>query len=217
MATLSELVETIAEVEGLDAATVGLMGRYIREAGLIAKRGRGPSAAKMGLSDAANLLIGVNATKNAVDAASAVTTYRSLTAYWQQGSLPPVKYGVLGEAIEQLIFAAGVGELPTLLGQDVQLELQEAFAQGEARIDLKFRTSIPFASLGIAALAEFSAEAVEELLALGRAWQFQLVFRPFKPRGPPRKGTNAGDRTEEITIGYRTLRAVGKLIQEERT
>jgi hypothetical protein len=208
MATLSELVETIADVEGLDPATVGLIGRYIREAGLITQRGRGPSAAKMGRSDAANLLIGVNAAKNVVDAARAVTTYRLLTSYTEQ---PAMKYGVLGEAIEQLIFGAGVGELSTLLGQEVQLELQEAFAKGDVTIALKFRTSTPFASIGIAALSEFSAEFAERILARG-AWHVQHVFRPFKRRGPPQKG-KVGDRTEEVTIGYPTLRAVGKLIQ----
>ena len=77
MATLTELVETIAEAEGLDPTSVGLIARYIREAGLITTGGRGPSAARMDFSDAAHLLIGVNATKAAQDAAKIVSISRA--------------------------------------------------------------------------------------------------------------------------------------------
>ena len=55
MAILSELVTTVAKVSGMDQATVALIARHAREAGLIAMSGRGPSAASMGPTDAANL------------------------------------------------------------------------------------------------------------------------------------------------------------------
>jgi hypothetical protein len=51
MAILSELVTTVAKVSGMDQATVALIARHAREAGLIAMSGRGPSAASMGLTD----------------------------------------------------------------------------------------------------------------------------------------------------------------------
>src|ERR1700722_4299287 len=82
MGTLSHLVETIAAVEGIDPATVALIARHIREANLISTGGRGPSAARMTITDAANLLIGVNATRIAAEAAQVVRTLRSLTAYF---------------------------------------------------------------------------------------------------------------------------------------
>ena len=45
-ATLSELVNAVAMVEGLDPAAVGLTARLIREAGFISSSGRGRSAAQ---------------------------------------------------------------------------------------------------------------------------------------------------------------------------
>lgn len=60
MATLENLVATIAEVQGIGAERVRAIARAVREAGLIAKHGRGTSAAEMSETDAANLLIAVN-------------------------------------------------------------------------------------------------------------------------------------------------------------
>jgi hypothetical protein len=62
------LVKTVARLEGIDPATVALVARTVREAGLIATGGRGASAAKMDVKDATNLLIGVNASDMARDA-----------------------------------------------------------------------------------------------------------------------------------------------------
>ena len=42
MATLSQLVDVVAAVEGLDRERVGAIARVVREAGLIATRGTGP-------------------------------------------------------------------------------------------------------------------------------------------------------------------------------
>ena len=56
MTTLSQLVDVVAAVEGLDGDRVAAVARAVREAGLIATYGRGTSAAKMGLADAANFL-----------------------------------------------------------------------------------------------------------------------------------------------------------------
>src|SRR5262249_2541293 len=104
MASLSELARTIAQVEGLEEATVNLIGRYVREDGLIATGGRGTSAATMTARDAANLLIAVNATTVAVDAPNTTRTYRALETYGppKSGSnRPPISCGTFGQALEQ--------------------------------------------------------------------------------------------------------------------
>jgi hypothetical protein len=151
-------VDTVATVEGLDPATVRLVARYIREVKLIAKRGRGPSAAAMGLRDAANLLIGVNATRVAAEAATAVSVYRELEAHEFRVAAdprPPVKYATLGAAIEQLLDAIGAGELPEqFLDKGVPFDLQTAFAGGEVHVELKFRVTTTSAFLGIAMVPE---------------------------------------------------------------
>lgn len=219
MAILSDLVETIARVEGTDAATVGLIARYLREAGLIATHGRGPSAAKMRLTDASNLLIGVNATSGATNAARIVKTYRHLHAL-EFRSLsdprPQSSWGTLGDAIEQLLCAAGTGELPDpFMGQGLGLGFQEAFFREEVRVELRFRKSAPAAFLRMTELpaADETEPARADQWTAVRSPDFSSAFFPLRPRGPTsEKKKLTGDRIEETMISYRTLRAVGKLI-----
>jgi hypothetical protein len=216
MATLSELVDAIADVEGIDPATVTLIARYIREAGLISTGGRGPSAAAMGLTDAANLLIGVNATTTAAESARTVAAYRELEAREFSAKSPAMKYGKLGEAIEQLLNVIGVGELPeTFLGRGIPPHLQKAFSTGGIEIDLKFRRSGSRLSV-ILRIAQRTTPATADAWQLVAESGQSVLFAFYAPRsrGPPGKKENtAGDRVVETTIGYRTLSAVGKLLQ----
>lgn len=57
MATPGQLVQTMADVLGIPAATVGQYDRQLAEAGFRTVGGRGTSAAKATAIDAANLLI----------------------------------------------------------------------------------------------------------------------------------------------------------------
>jgi hypothetical protein len=78
MARLSDLVKVLAMTEGLDEVSVGIFARRAREAGLILQGGRGRSAARMTVRDAANLLIGVNASALAKDVPKVIKGYRNL-------------------------------------------------------------------------------------------------------------------------------------------
>jgi hypothetical protein len=217
MATLSELVNIVARLEALDPRSVALLARYLREAGLITKRGRGLSAASMSVVDAANLLIAVNATKNVADAAKTVQTYRRLRPEQHE---PPIdewsRDFTLGEAVEQLLMATGSGELPRpFLGgnRDGDIELVEMFAGEKVAVELRFRTNTPAAFLRVARPFDLvtSPELTTRLPA--KVW---LHFSSRKGRDPP--GTlqhPSGDRVEEITIGFTTLSAVGKLIRSQ--
>src|SRR5258707_4983333 len=113
MATLTELVEAVAEAEGMDSASVALIARYAREAGFIQKKGRGPSAAHMGVADAANLLIAVNASGSAREAPDVIPVYRDLIAaellYAHEKRAPKI-YGSFAEAIELLLQSAVEGK-----------------------------------------------------------------------------------------------------------
>jgi hypothetical protein len=236
MATLTELIDTIAAVEGLERSTVNLVARYVREAGLITTHGRGTSAARMNITDAANLLIGVNATTAAKDAARTVSAYRELESYEfraKEDPRPAQKYGTLGEAIEQLVHVTGAGELPEVfLHREIPNDLQEAFP--DVHIGMTFRRPILSASLKIASTEltpELNEERLETEIPPGTLEWYEDVpvdvdsetgipegllfeFYPPKLRGPRRKKkTIVGDRLEEITIGYRTLSAVGKLLR----
>lgn len=57
MATSGDLIQTLASVSGIPQATILTYYRSLREAGLVTKGGRGPSAARMKSRDAALLLI----------------------------------------------------------------------------------------------------------------------------------------------------------------
>src|SRR5689334_4728902 len=81
MVRLSDLVATIARVEGLPEPGVAQIARHVREAGLVSQSGRGLSAARMTIPDAANLLIAVNAAPMAKDAPRAVARYRGMVNY----------------------------------------------------------------------------------------------------------------------------------------
>jgi len=80
MATLSQLVGALARVSNVPEATIFAYGRFAREAGLIAQKGRGRGAAIMSASDAANLLIAVGGTDVTREAAPAIHEYRPMKA-----------------------------------------------------------------------------------------------------------------------------------------
>jgi hypothetical protein len=207
MATLSQLVDTIADVEGIDPATAKLVARYIREAGLITTGGRGLSAAPMDFHDAANLLIGMNAATKAADAARIVSLYRGLRSYDRAQK----KYVTFGDAIEQLLQATVAGTLgDKFVWREMTSDLREAFVEGRLGIEVKFVKSAPFASIelllpdsgsptsdGIEPWSEF-ASSVGEL----------IQFYPSR-----RQARRSIDRIEELTIGLPTLRAIGKLLR----
>src|SRR5262244_3366259 len=78
MANLSELVSGLSVVTGVPEATVFAYGRFAREAGLIAQRGRGRGAATMGPEDAANLVIAVGGTAVTREGGEAINIYRPM-------------------------------------------------------------------------------------------------------------------------------------------
>ncbi|MCJ2115138.1 hypothetical protein MKK65_00740 [Methylobacterium sp. J-001] len=78
MALFRDLISSVAQAEGLSEMTVTGIGQYLRDAGYISKHGRGKAAAQMTSADAANLLIGVNASDLAKNAVEAVKSYSEL-------------------------------------------------------------------------------------------------------------------------------------------
>jgi hypothetical protein len=78
MAHLSDLVSALAHITGLPVATIFAYGRFAREAGLIAQKGRGRGAATMEVGDAANLLIGLGGTAVTRESPLAIRSYRAM-------------------------------------------------------------------------------------------------------------------------------------------
>ena len=111
MATLGALVELVAAAEGISRERVEAIARAVREAGLIATHGRGPSAAQMSAADAANLLIAANAAETARAAPETVRRFRALRTNNRNRH-------EFGRVLEEMIAAAarGVKSFDCLLG-----------------------------------------------------------------------------------------------------
>jgi hypothetical protein len=232
MAILSQLVDVIAEVEGLDRATVNLIARYVREGGFIATTGRGSSAAKMTPAHAANLLIAVNASLTALSASQVVSQYRALQTQaatielWDsevgetESISAPISstYQTFGRAFEALIASARTSHLPIfaesfawkVIGSREGNVLE---AINRAVQSAKLRLSVSFAKPDPSVLIRIAEErSLDEYLARGAPPSIEISFRPKKRRLPSRSKTKAADRREHTMIGYPTIFAVGQLI-----
>jgi hypothetical protein len=189
MATLTELVETVANVEGLDSASVRLIARLVREAGLVTTGGRGPSAGQMTVKDAANLLIAVNATGKVQEAAQTVRSFRRLY---------DVKAGRryrFGDALEQLIQAIAnkrPWEYLSVRGPPV---FNEDYEQ-QIFIHIEFHRPNPQARIEV-----FTPEGTSNLFFRNKLWG----------EGRPKR---LGDRDEIISIHKSTIRAIGELFYQ---
>jgi hypothetical protein len=224
MATLSELVDMVAQVEGLDASTVGLIARNLREAGHIVTGGRGLSAAKMRIQDAANLLIAVNASSIVREAAAQVVLYRDLVArelVWPKETRRPKVYGTFGEALELIIECALQKKLPeTFLSQRVDDNLSSAFARGHAAISITFEKPSPSSHVHIAPQsgvtgtrsAAVDQSPAPELARTLSSFSRQLSFHfgEHRSRGSLVSRT---DRQEQTTIGSKTIYAVAQVLR----
>lgn len=166
MALLSTLVKAIADVEGIDEVQVGWVARHLREAGHISQAGRGRGAAQMSSSDAANLLIGVNAATGAKNGAEAVSLYRSLPC----GKANLLKETRLSEAFK--------------LGQDfgrsleVLLELSRPADSGFSElVRCVFAGSHFFGSVSA---DRFDALLIEESAKMEKTFSSEITFsRPY--------------------------------------
>jgi hypothetical protein len=72
MATPGKLIKVVADVLGIPEATATTYYRSLREAGLVTKSGRGPSAAKMTVRDAVQLLIAAGGSRAEKDTAEKI-------------------------------------------------------------------------------------------------------------------------------------------------
>jgi hypothetical protein len=213
MATISELAATIARVEGLDPSTVALIARYLREAGFIQKKGRGPSAARMVVSDAANLLIAVNASTTAVEANEVVPVYRELAAF---GSVNKGRrsqlIGTFGEALELLIEAAITGKLPDpYLSASVHRAVLDAFDQGKTEISIEFERPDPKARITIQLAVPKYAPSPGYSISPRPEFVFGLDFVSMSGRVGQRQ--KAGDREDQTKIGHTTIFSIAKVLQ----
>jgi hypothetical protein len=214
MATLTQLVKTVAKVEGLDPATVGLIARNVREAKLITTRGRGVSAAVMDATDAANLLIAVNASNKATDALTALRTFSRLKVEHNKEVDRDLTFG---NALKALLEAAVNRSFPErYMSCPSPPKIMQSFGEGEVQAEISFYKPGPRAVLKIGIAGEIritrqglffdndvittDAEAIEFFFAI--------------PNQPLNKKT-VGDQKNTTSISFSTIRAVAHILRQK--
>ncbi|WP_162561260.1 hypothetical protein [Methylobacterium terrae] len=215
MAFFNDLTRAIAQVEGMDEATVRGIGISVRDHGHIKKGGRGLSAAKMSATDACNLLIGVNASSSIRDAGSLVESYRSAILTDRMG-LKTTQKGDLheifqlnapfGVVFEKLIDAAtveeeGINKLSAYIVDGI------AYPQGGAiRSDL---VKSVFETL----IVEFVFNKPNPMIDIYfRAMGSNNIFAQFWFSG--HSNSNQSDRADTTKITHKTIMAVASVIKD---
>jgi hypothetical protein len=189
MATLGALVDIVAAAEGISRERVEAIARAVREAGLIATHGRGSSAAQMTETDAANLLIAVNAAETARAAPETVRRFRALRA-------DNKSQHEFGRVLEEMIAATVSGEIVACL---LDLGFRRLGVEGEKRrhalrrfdLRIEFQSSPPLA-------------VIECRLPATRMPQ----FLPFYP--PREKSAGRAEVDRRTTITDRTILAIAE-------
>jgi hypothetical protein len=222
MARLSDLVEAVAHAEGMDAATVALFARTVREAGLIRTGGRGLSAAKMNVSDAANLLIAVNASMSVRAAPETVRSFRELKGQYHTNSeaelphLPRDKWGWVnlpsvqfGNVLEELLKCAAQRAASNFfLSLPLTETILEDFSKSTVEISIEFNKPVPVVSLSIFERNQRPTDPA------AFSFLFSLPKRLSRKIRVHRGKVYPHDRTETTEIGYRTILAAADQIRD---
>lgn len=201
MASLKALVDVVAEVEHLDPATVSLIAREVREAGLIKTGGRGTSAAQMSFTDAANLLIAVNTSSIVREAPRAIKLYRNLQHRDENWEL----WTNFGDALERLLEATAEEDmLERFLGGYFEDPTQFSFIS----LQLTFFKPYPSIQLSIKTHSVVSNDLRPRLRKIEETKS--LFNTRFDPAAA--SAHRPCDRSEETTIGLVTIQTVANLI-----
>jgi hypothetical protein len=198
LATLEELVVTIANVEGLGTDRVRAIARAVREAGLIATGGRGNWAAKMSERDAANLLIAVNVADTARVAPRIVERYRGLRA---RSATFDADFGA---EFEKLLRAARTRTMANFVASLVRLApgrsplASTLYDAEDYEMEIRFKKPTPGVTIYVAAPRE-------EITA-------SISFYERREGRP----TAVSDLVIGFAISQRTIFAVGKLLRGGR-
>jgi len=196
VATLERLVATIADVDGIGAERVRAIARVMREAGLIATRGRGMSAAEMSVGDAANLLIAVNVADTARTAPEMVKRYRRLRASSKTWS------AYFGTEFEKLLAAARIGTMADSVAHLVRLApgrsplVSNRYDAEEYEFEIGFRKPLPAVTIYVAAPRGERPDAIR-----------------FSERAE-NSSAIVSDRIVGVAITERTIFAVGELLRD---
>jgi hypothetical protein len=213
MATIGQLVRTIADVSGIEESSVKLIARYAREAGYIGQQSTGAGAAKMTAADAANLLIGLNATELAKDVPLVVPVYRSSSNILSPEGVDVsaffsdvLQFGQsFGAALEALI-AACLPEQDSTTRLEKELDALRPTPDSIVGISISFDRPFPIVSIRLNRLPltsefdVFNPPSIQEIISTS----FWGTF--------PDKKKKVADRTITTSITQNTLLRIGQVL-----
>lgn len=214
-ATPGQLKETVADLFRLPTKAVDYPWRALREAGLVSKGGRGPSAAKVTATDAALLLIAVAGPLPAADVVTAVRRYAELPLQVWPDAKPtddtlaiptPVATATkFVDALAALIASAADGSMAKVRADALEAQ-SGSFRINHFMIEVSLYGAYPqaaFRVLAHRASAERMFSALPTDIAVLRDW----------------KSDQVGDDSDLATVnrfGGRTIWRLGELIGEAK-
>lgn len=210
MASIGTLIRAIANIEGIDESSVKLISRYAREGGFISQASSGSGAARMTPTDAANLLIAVNATALAKDSVDAIRTYRPLVwesrKYIQDAQVEADREDPFRSIFRSRVTFSDAFEKLILMAVPVFRpisELEEVLNRENLQIEIEFVRPVPSVSVTI-----FHHDPTDDPEEVDEYFDAEKgVFLSARTLLKPDE-----DRTDRVRITERTILEVGKAL-----
>lgn len=219
MASQQQLIDIVSQVQGVERPTVEIISRNLREAGLLTTGKRGRAPAQMTVTDAANLIIGVVASKGPTSAVETVNTYRA-SRDERRGGGKRITFGeyldfILDEARKDRLSGYATG----MMKKAIQREAKD---NPPYIIDSMKKRYSSLRSVGVRVLfqrpmpaALVSIDVFPELVPLPGEMSDRVLEKQFLPEDERTwqawNEMKAGpDRKEVIQISERTLFAVAE-------
>lgn len=222
MASQQQLIDIVSQMQGVERPTVEIISRNLREAGLLTTGKRGRSPAQMTVTDAANLIIGVVASKGPSAAVETVGSYRSSREERRGGG----KRITFGEYLDFLLDEARKDRLTEYATGMMKKAIQREGKDNPAHIvdHIKKRYS-SLRSVGVRILfqrpmpaALVSIDVFPEFVPLPGEMSDRILEKQFLPADEGQWSSwnemaSGPDRKEIIQISERTLFAVSDALE----
>jgi len=205
---LSNLIAVLADVLKMPETTIEAYAKPLRKNGLISSGGRGPGSADMTPKDCSNLLIACMAGSpaQAVENLNAFSCAEKFLAFSRQQAVVGQKlltYQVtFGRAVEQIITASANSNTDDVLRKIfIQSKVASKDTAINPHIEISITTPITSAQISLQAIDVLNLDNIEDV-----NFYFSTPI--------PDKTDDYSDKYVTVTVGRKTISALGKLLAE---